>query len=399
MSLIVSSNVGIANHKNANRTNSFQSILGGENAFYKRSDYQTTTSKEFTQNSLLPVSYRWNTEYKIIRITKQLLSIIIFPIGIYKLIHFLVGKLAIVPASTPSLIGYRKNHAIQSRSAILKKLDGDFKYKRLTIEVDGYQIDTTILGKPSTLDNGRWILASNGNAEFYEDKLHSYEFKEILSRLNANAIVFNYPGVGASTGLPNRQAMAKAYRAILAFAEDKQNGLDAKEIIGYGHSIGGGVQGDALNMHNLKKDVKYVFIKSRTFSDLSTEVSCIIAKIAGFLVKVIGWNISSIKSSIQLRAPEIILQTAAFRVPGIIAQTSGFFNLERYVLGSLELKESSRIIDDGVIRAEASLAKALLDNPKCFKNKVFLGIREKHNDELGNNSLSCLIQKINELLS
>ena len=106
-----------------------------------------------------------------------------------------------------------------------------------------------------------------------------------------NAIVFNYPGVGASSGLPNRQAMAKTYRAMLNFLEDRTNGIGATEIIGYGHSIGGGVQGDALKTHELKKDVKYVFVKSRTFSDLSTTASLLMAKPFGFLVKILGCNI------------------------------------------------------------------------------------------------------------
>ena len=340
---------------------SFQDILSREKAFYRQPNYLEATRQEFSQENSLPVTYTWNTENKVVRVAKQILSVIFFPVIAHQLLHGLAGK-KIVPASSPGLMGLSKNHANESRSEIL--IDGEWKYKRITVEVDGYKIDAVIVGKESTLNNGRWVLASNGNGEFYEDMLRRRDFKQILSEVRGNAIVFNYPGVGASSGLPNRQAMAKAYRAMLAFLEDRQNGVGAHEIIGYGHSIGGGVQGDALKTHELKKDVKYIFIKSRTFSNLSTEVSKIISRPLGFMIKLFGWNIDSTESSKKLQAPEIIMQTAD-------------------VLDYEELQDSSKIIDDGVIPAGASLAKALLEDKDCSKkDKVFIGMSERHNVEL-----------------
>ena len=357
---------------------SFKDILNGDKAFYNQPDYVDATQRDFAKNRSLPVNYTWNTENKIIRIVKQIFSIIIFPIGIYQLLHALAGKIALLPASSPRLImGYPENHANNSRSKI--SLDGACKYKRITVEVDGYKIDAMIVGTASTLNNGRWMLASNGNGAFYENLL-SYKsgFHQILREVKSNAIVFNYPGVGASSGLPNRQAMAKAYRAMLNLLEDQKNGIGAKEIIGYGHSIGGGVQGDALKTHELKKDVKYVFVKSRTVSDLSTTASTLTCKPLGFLVKVLGWNIDSVESSKKLQAPEIIMQTAN-------------------VKGYEELNDSSKIIGDGVIAVNASLAKALLEDNKCpRKNKVFIGIQERHNTPLHDSSF--LAKKIKELL-
>jgi Chlamydia CHLPS protein (DUF818) len=361
---------------NPPKTTSFQNILDGPNAFYKQIDYVAATKRDLSQKKPLSVSYTWNTEHKVIRIVKQIFSVIIFPVGIYKLLHALAGKVALLPASSPSLIKIPKNHADESRSSI--SLEGDWKYKRITVEVDGYKIDAMIVGQAATLNNGRWVLASNGNGEFYEDKL-SGNLQHILGAVYANAIVFNYPGVGASSGLPGREAMTKAFRALLTFLEDKKNGIGAEEIIAYGHSIGGGVQGDALKAHELKKDVKYVFVKSRTFSNLSTEASLGFAKPFGFLVKILGWNMDSVESSKKLKAPEIILQTAN-------------------VVGYEELKDSSKIIDDGVIPAKASLAKALLEDDKCPKeNKIFIGMQEGHNS--GVYDPSFLAGKINALLN
>ncbi|MEI6241991.1 MAG: CPn0927/CPn0928 family alpha/beta hydrolase fold protein [Chlamydiota bacterium] len=355
---------------------SFHDALVGSKAFYAQRDYLQVTKRDFSENNLLPITYTSNTEYKIIRIVKQIFLVLIFPLGMYMLLHSLVGKI-VLPASSPTCMGYSKNHANEIRPAVVE--DRNWKYKRITVEVDGYKIDAAIVGTPTTLHNGRWMLASGGNGEFYEGTLSPrHDFKHILSQVHSNGIVFNYPGVGASSGLPNRQAMAKAYHAMLSFLEDRENGVGAKEIIGYGHSIGGAVQGDALQIHELKKDVKYVFVKSRTFSNLSNEVSSLMVKPLGFLIKILGWNIDSVESSKKLQAPEIIMQTAS-------------------VNGYKELKDSSKIIDEDIISSEASLAKALLYDNDCPKeNKVFIGMHERHNDGLRNPSF--LARKIESLL-
>lgn len=302
---------------------SFREALHRDKAFYNHPDYLKKTREDLTLQVRLPVSYTWNTENKLIRIAKEILSIIIFPIGIYQLFHGLAG-IALLPASHPTskMMKLPPNYANHCRSLIL--IDSQWKYRRLTIAVDGYEIDALMMGKPETLGNGRWVLASNGNGTFYEEASRSYEFKHILSELKGNAIFFNYPAVGASSGrYPNRKGMEKAYRAILKLLEDKKMGIGAKEIIGFGHSIGGGAQGDALNTHPLKEDVRHVFVKGRTFSDLSSAASALvgkisilkigkvlghlIGKIAGLFVKLLGWNIDSVRSSKSLKAPEIVL--------------------------------------------------------------------------------------------
>ena len=343
----------------------FQDQLVGPNAFYTSPAYSTSTGRDFAATTALPASYTVNTEQKIVRIAKQILSIVLFPIGMYHVAHFLIGKFALLPAATPALIGYSSSHADTTREVI--PFEGDWKYKRLSIEVDGYTVDATIVGKAQTFGNGRWMLRSNGNGEFYEEHLaYDHTFKHLLTEIDANGIVFNYPGVGASSGLPSKEAMILAYKAVLTFLEDQEHGVGAREIIGYGHSIGGGIQGEALQTHTLKEGVKYVFVKSRTFSSLAEVASGLMCRLLGVLVKFFGWEISSVESSKKLQAPEIIMQTA---------------NVREYQL----LEDSSTIINDGVIPAEASLAKALLDDDRCPKeNKKFIGIPEDHNSDLQN---------------
>ncbi|MBA3722224.1 MAG: hypothetical protein H0W88_07475 [Parachlamydiaceae bacterium] len=369
-SLTLPSIVNHTSHPSQNTSKNFQDILGGENAFYNQPNYLEATKRDLSQKQPLQTTYHYNTntDYKIIRIVKQILSAVLFP---FSLLHSLVGKLIL-----PGSYLYNIEKITNLRQNI--QLDSEWKYKRLTIEVNGCKIDAAIVGKETTLKNGRWLLASNGNAEIYEINLfQNANFKKFLNKINSNAIVFNYPSVVASTGSTNRKSMAKAYLAILSFLED-QKGIGAKEIIGYGHSIGGGVQGDALKDHDFKKDIKYVFVKSRTFSDLSSIVSCLMNRIVGILVKILGWNISCLEASKKLEVPEIILQTAK-------------------VQDAEELTDSSNIIDDGIITAKSSLAKVLLDNDKYHKkNKIFIGIKEMHNAPIKNPSF--IAERIERLL-
>lgn len=359
------------------KTTSFKDLLSGEKAFYHQPDYLEATRGDFSQRKCLPVTFIWNTESKVMRIVKQIFSIILPPLGIYHLLHALAGKISVLPVSTPRLCGFPPNYALNSRCRI--PLEGEWKYKRMTVEVDGYHIDAIIAGQPSTFNNGRWTLASIGNRSFCEDTLRlKHDFKQILSEIKSNAIVFNYPGVGASSGLPNRKAMVKAYRAMLALLEDQKNGIGAKEIIGYGHSLGGGVQGDALKEHQLKNEIKYVFVKDRTFADVRTVASYITNKPLGLFITSLGWNFDSVKSSKTLQAPEIIIQAA---------------QVENYK----ELNDSSSIVDDKRIPAKASLANALLEDPNYSKkNKIIIGVNEGHSDPLLNPSFFA--QKIESLL-
>jgi hypothetical protein len=343
--------------------------------FYESDNYIETTEKEFKEKTLSPI-YTIHTENVTIRKIKYLLSIIILPILIYNVIHFLIGKLGALPATNSLFCP----HINQINKPTID-LHNPWKYKRLNIEIDGYNIDAMIMVTDNSVKKDRWVLNSCGNYDCYENTLQGYDFKRILTETNSNGILFNYPGVKDSSGMPSRTAMQKAYTAMLKFLEDSEKGIGAKEIIGYGHSIGGGVQGDVLNTHELKEDIKYVFVKSRTFSDLSTTASSLMGKWAGLLVKFFGWNINSVKSSKNLKAPEIILQT------------------HRLVYDAKDQPQDT-IINDGVIRPEASLEFALKEGKNAFQaKKIFMGIKESHNDELYNNTIKNLANHIEECLA
>jgi hypothetical protein len=334
---------------------SFPGLLTPEKAFYNHPNYLENTQKDFSKTTTVPVTYTWNTQHIAFRIVKLVLSIIIFPISLYKFFHVLAAKIALLISSQSKYI----KPAHENRNRI--SLSDVWKYKRITIQVDGCNVDAMIVGKADTLNNGRWVLTSGGNSELYENVLcQSTELNQMLNDIKGNALVFNYPGVGASSGLPTRSGMEKAYRAMLAFLEDKNKGIGAKEIVMYGYSMGGGTQSMGLKKHNLKEDIKYVVVKNKSYWSLEETASYLAGKILGLLLKILGWDINCAKISKKLNIPEIILQTA---------------QVNDYEI----LTDSSKIIDDGVIHRNASLAKKLLDS-KSFphKNKLILGVKENH---------------------
>lgn len=353
----------------------FKDVLTGINAFYAKDDYVESTKRDFSASKALPPVYVYNTQSKVARVAIALFSIIIFPLFLYTLIHSAAGKYAgILPASTPALSRGSFNYAEIQRSKI--DLDSDWKYKRFSIEVNGDLVDVVVTGKASTFENGKWVIDSNGNSEWYEEKLQNPIYKQFLNGTRSNGIVFNYRGVGASSGLPNRFAMKNAYQAILSFLE---NEIGAKQIIAKGFSIGGGVQGDALNGYTLKKDVKYVFIKIKTFSDLASAASYFIHPILGSLVRLIGWNMGSLESSKKIKAHEIIIQRARVDEPE-------------------EIDDPSLICHDGIIAKEASLAYALLKEGSCSKkNKTVIGVPSTHNQD--GDYAKILLKKVEECLS
>lgn len=337
--------------------------------------HETESKAQADFLSRLPTQYVWNTEREVNNTENKIISVVewIFN-AIYQPIHRLAGKLIVLASWI---------HSAQRIAEYRKRQQPGWEYKRVTVEVDGLQIDGMIVRKEATLNNGRWVLVSPGNGEFYEAAMAVgfSHIPNILNEVQGNGLLFNYPGVGASSGSPTRQSLTKAYRAMLAFLEDQEKGIGAKEIIGYGHSLGGGVQNDALEMHSLKKEISYVFVKSRTFSSLSSLVNSILFRPLGFLVNILGWNMQPAKISKSLQAPEIIMQTARVSLAGEI------------------LNDSSKIVaDDDVITKADSLAEVLLNeiDDGMRKRKAFIGIREKHNEGLRDPTLLGI--QINEFL-
>lgn len=348
----------------------FSTLLTGDKAFYRQPDYEKATLEDLSRLEALAPCYTVTIESRISRIAKVILAIVFFPLGIWYLLHRVAGFI-LVPASLDPEIA---KVSIAAREAL--NLGGPWKYKRFTVAVDDCIVDACVIGRENTLGNGRFVLKSFGNGETY--RLTDHSFEQFLTEINGNAIVFNTPGVGGSVGGPSRDTMAKAYRAMLQFMEDQDKGLGAKEIIGYGYSIGGAVQATGLNEHTLREDLKYLFIKDKTFSTLGDIAGDVAGGFLGFVVKALGWNISIVDSSIRLKAKEIIIQTI-----------SGY--------QEKKLTSSEQIVNDGIITPSASLAKAILESKEPMYEKVVIGTPTDHGTPLMD--ITILSDEVNRMLS
>jgi len=220
----------------------------------------------------------------------------VLSIGLYNNLYILAGCL-IHPAIFFSFGGGLE----KSREDLF---DGGRDVKRISIKANGYTVDALILGKRENLGNGRWIVFSGGNGECYEriDQLRL----SFADSINANILLYNYPSIGRSSGfLPNRGAILASHRAMLSFLENK---VGATEIIDFGHSIAGGIQGENLKTYSLRDEVKYVFIKNKTFSSISVLARRMFLGIGKVAVQFLKWDYSSVVSSKSLKHHEIIIQ-------------------------------------------------------------------------------------------
>ncbi len=405
---------------------SVQSLLSGETAFYNHPDL---VEKEMLQKSAPAPCYSYNTTSRIWQIARRILLVILLPIGIslltYRIMQWTAACCGLLPAVA---LAYLPKcicgdiHGMRARLAPSREwtTQAGWYHKRISIEVDGQLIDCLITGKSATLQNGRWMITSTGNGESYETRwgqsyyrdFGEHSMRELLKEIDCNAISFNCPGVMGSSGVPNKETITKASRAVLKFVEE---GLKAEKIVWYGYSMGGAIQAAALNNHQPKEGVKYCFIKDRTFSNLADAadgvaqdflsilpLSRLIAKLVKLGVKLLGWNFDSVSSSKTLKEHEIIIQTVRKEALLTDFESDYSYTESGYTYTKNDYTESvnpETIESDGMITKEASLAYALLTDPTCPKEKKhFIGIGGWHGTKLRKNFISFLGQKIHSCL-
>jgi len=249
-------------------------------------------------------------------------------------------KKAALPAAFYSMDQIKKLR--DDVATTVSQYNGPLRFEKIQIKIDGIKIDGVKIINPKAVE-GRWMAKCLGNSELYESRLTNLEaLAKEADQFKSNIILFNYPGVGLSEGLASPDNMVKSYKGVLAYLEGPN--VSAKEIIGHGFSIGGGVQGEALKTYTFKPETKTCFIQDRTFSQASKVASsCFwygnkrpIGWLASYLVESGNWNFNAVP-------PE------KFRNKTIVVQNGNQYPL-------LWGAPYSKPANDGVIRAKASLA-------------------------------------------
>ena len=385
--------------------------LRGPQAFYHQPNYEQVTKRELESSSPPDVPiYTYESGSKWVRIPKELFFTGSSLALIYTMTTFCLKKISSRLESLPRLpkyvkwitnlagayriiqitIGYAAHPlAFPLFFPIAKLQGGDFDKmrggfscnhvaKRVSVVADGALLDVVVVGKKNNLIQGkRCILFSLGNAQPYETEMINKDYLALADRLNAVAVFYNPATCGRSSGwFPHPDKMVASHRAMLSFVEEE---LGVAEIIDWGHSIGAGLQGEDIKDHPFKENKKYVFVKSKSFDNLSEMGEHFFFNGAKYPVKFFWRDYDSYASSKNLQHPEIIIQQGTH-------PESGY----RVLNNVSQLKDS-----DGVIPAKCSLAKAILEDAECPKDKkTLLTASKSHMAELEDISyLAKLIEK------
>jgi hypothetical protein len=242
--------------------------------------------------------------YKIAAFVWDLISIILFPIGLYRLQYAEIQQMIFQVAlpgelNPPALLQILREELIQQLGA-----------ERITLETpDQVQLDGIFC--PGLLST-KTILFAPGNAMQYET---SGPFIDFLKHTGANVMMVNPRGVGESHGSPTPEGLAlDIYTAYEYLINEK--GLDPDDILLYGYSMGGcyGNRGAAL-VQEKYPDKALPSLIDRSFSNLAIEVYFtalnyvppILAAIAYWAIIFFSCQMDSKAASDRLRGNRVII--------------------------------------------------------------------------------------------
>jgi hypothetical protein len=288
----------------------------------------------------------YETSSKCQRIATEIFKNVLFPLKMYDQMHEIAGAMAL----PSSMIGCFYGSPVSAQEGRPVHITRDSKLRESgedkTLLVNGSRVSAHIVSCGKKAD--RWFVVANPNGTLYEEHLlqsgehraqmRSGDRREIpkghvyalAQKLDAHILFFNYPGVGLSEGMPSRHGMIESQRAVWRFAEEQ---LKAKEIINYGWSIGGGVQGEAIAGFQFKEDLKVASIKDRTFSSMAAAAKGLMGPVIAGGATLLGWNINTLAGGLE---GDVVIQTAINRA-----------------------SNERSVFSDGVIKAEAALESAL----------------------------------------
>lgn len=209
----------------------------------------------------------------------------------------------------------------KARQALIKNFEVDnlqrtiHRFKANNVNEHNVQLDGLIIPPAGQSgdewQSGEYLIVFQPNSGHYEDTLA--EAKKLGEELNKKVVLFNYRGVGESTGnATNAKDLVHDGRAICQMLMDK--GIPASRIMLYGHSIGGGI---ATAVAAKNQDINLII--DRSFSSLSKAAQDIVSNktnrvfghIARYLFRSHGWEINTSKILSRMNNKVLVLTAEA----------------------------------------------------------------------------------------
>jgi esterase/lipase len=119
----------------------------------------------------------------------------------------------------------------------------------------------------NSITENKCILFFHGNAGNISFRLN---YIQNLFNLGFSILLFDYPGFGLSTGIPNEDLCIKCGQEFYKYLINTKKFLH-KDIIFYGESIGGSIASSVANIYN----IKYLIVQS-TFTDIKEIIKLLI---------------------------------------------------------------------------------------------------------------------------
>jgi len=120
----------------------------------------------------------------------------------------------------------------------------------------------------NSITKNKCILFFHGNAGNIGFRLN---YLEKFTEIGFSVLIFDYPGFGKSTGIPNEKSCIDSAECFYNYLINEKN-FFYNDIIFYGESIGGSIASSLANLCN----IKYLILQS-TFSDIKEIIKNLIS--------------------------------------------------------------------------------------------------------------------------
>lgn len=342
---------------------------------------------------------------KICRVAWNILSVVIFPIGLIRFAVQIIAPLLVLPAA--------RKFDLDEKTRELQELPEDQATKRAQLEqainmirqlhakrsqflesheaeqitiqtADGVELDTfKILNEASD----KWIVDFRPNASCYEEALD--ELKNISEKTGANVYTGNYRGVMRSKGAIRSTHDMELDGAAMV-EKLLSEGVLQENILIHGRSIGGGVGAAVASRYP-----KVHHCNDRSFASLSHVIKDWLP-LGGLLAKIAwlaGWRFDSVENFKKIQGHRLVIFS---RTDGVIPFQASLYK----VLTDRGIKTNTLGLSVTIRDGEAGFIRQWKEAfPNTSVEEAEKRAKVQYHKRVGQISHSCSLQEIEDIFN